>query len=87
MQIHGPGYRLPRTGLRQLHIDGVEYAYQIAGDRVLFFLEDCKLVADITEVTGRSWVDIERGRHKRTSDGEVKPRHCKAFLECYLTKT
>lgn len=86
MIITGPRYRLPRRGVRRLHIDGVEYLYSITGSKVLFFLEGRKIVADFTEVTGRTLDVLERGEWKRTCDGMVTPRDCKAFLVRILTE-
>lgn len=86
MQIHGPGYGLPKSGLRTLHIDGKEYKYAIKGHGVHYFLGDKKVVASHSEVTGLDpWV-MERGQFKGTSDGMVKPSHCKAFLESLIAK-
>ena len=84
MQVHGPGYRLPKKGLRTLHIEGTEYSYQIKGSRVLFFLETAKIEADFTEVTGLPSNTIERGQWKGTQDGAVTPQRCKEFLQRYL---
>ena len=86
MQVHGPGYRLPRSGVRTLHIDGVEYRYAIKGSQVLFFLPDRKVVADLSEVSGKRWDLLERGQWKGTSDGHVTPRHCRDFLEQLLNQ-
>ena len=83
MQVHGPG-PLPRKGLRRLHIEGVEYLYVIKGRRVQFLLEDRKVIADLSEVSGKPWDIIERGQYKKTNDGYVTPAHCKAFLERFL---
>jgi hypothetical protein len=84
VNIHGPGYRLPKSGVRKLHIDGVEYLYKIKGHTVQFFLEDKKIVADISTVSGKGWDLIERGQYKKTDDGYVTPGHCKAFLTEFL---
>lgn len=80
MQVFGPG-TLPKSGVRKLHIDGVEYLYVIKGHGVHYYFEDKKVVANHAEVTGRSWDIIERGQWKKTTDGMVKPSDCKAFLE------
>ena len=84
LRIHGPGYRLPKSGVRKLHIDGVEYLYKIKGSTVQFFLDDRKVVADISTVSGKSWDLIERGQWKKTSDGHITPGHCKEFLGKFL---
>lgn len=85
-KIFGPGYTMPKSGVRTLHIEGVEYKYTIKGHGVQYFLDDKKVVASFPAVTGRSWNIIERGQHKKTSDGMITPKHCKAFLEDLIAK-
>lgn len=84
MRVHGPGARLPKKGVRRLHIDDVEYLYVIKGSKVQFFLPDRKIIATLVEVSGKSWDILERGQWKKTSDGWVTPQHCKDFLADYL---
>lgn len=81
------GYtRIPKHGVRRLHIGGREYLYKIFPWRAVFYLEKMKVVADLPDITGLTTDIIDRGRWKKTSDGFVTPAMCKKFLEKILHK-
>ena len=42
--------------------------------------------ASFAQVTGRSWTEIERGQHKKTSDGMVTPKHVADFIRSQVAK-
>jgi hypothetical protein len=45
-----------------------------------------KMIVDFAKLTGRSWDILERGQHKRTIDGMIKPGHVKAYIEKHLAE-
>jgi|SRR5271167_3131412 len=45
-----------------------------------------KTIVDFAKLTGRSWDILERGQHKRTIDGMIKPGHVKAYIEKHLAE-
>ena len=62
--------------MRKLVVDGQEWQVKIGKDDMEAWTPDHlhKLVIPLTVVTGRTPDTIERGRHKKTSDGMVTPK-------------
>lgn len=85
-RLSGPGYSVPKKGVRKVHINGVEYRYLIGSFMVVFFLDDGKVGVPWPDVVGMDWNVIERGQWRKTSDGTVHPRQVKAWLESYLSR-
>lgn len=55
---------------RKLTVDGADYQFRFGKGNVVIKSEDGKSqIVDYKTLSGRSWYVIERGQHKRTSDG------------------
>lgn len=65
---------------RKIVVSGVEWKYHVGTGAVEARCAERKLVGQLPEVTGLDWNSIERGRHKRTSDGMVTPKQIAAWI-------
>lgn len=61
--------------------DGSEWKFKIGTAYVILKSPEGKRRnVSISQLTGRSWDTIERGKHKKTSDGMVTPRHIREYI-------
>ncbi len=72
---------------RKMVIDEATWEYMFGtGNAVIKSPTGIKTVVNYSVLTGRSWDILERGQHKKTSDGMVKPKHIKAYIVNTLMK-
>jgi hypothetical protein len=57
------------------------FRYRFGVTSVVIVIGDKKRVIDYSTLTGRSWDTLERGQHKRTSDGMVTPDDVREYIE------
>jgi hypothetical protein len=70
---------------RAVHIDGVEYPYQIRNASVRIYFPNGKSIhVGAPTILGTTYDIFERGQYKCTSDGMVTPSLVKQYLESYL---
>lgn len=68
--------------MRKLHLeDGKVVKYHVGKTYVLFkFTPTDRLVVTVDQIKGFPPGLVERGRHKKSSDGQITPRELKEFL-------
>ena len=59
--------------MRKLVVDGSTWLVRVGTSAMEARNGTAKLVIPLDRVTGRTWDVLERGRHKKTSDGMVTP--------------
>ncbi len=70
--------------MRQIHINETTWQYQIGASTVKIRSPEGKCsFPGVNEVKGGG-ADVERGRHKGTSEGMVKPSDVRAYIETHL---
>lgn len=69
--------------MRKLHLDDGVYSYKIGKQNIVIRLPNGqKKLTNLSEVSGRSWEDIERVIHKNRKRGfSVYPHEIKAYLQ------
>lgn len=72
--------------MRNLHLDnGKVVQYNVGKGFVLFkFTDRNNLVVTVDQVKGLSPGLVARGRHKKSSDGQITPRELKEFLMAHM---
>jgi hypothetical protein len=67
---------------RKMTVDGENWEFKIGRSNVHMRAPDGKgHVVNFSQLTGRSWDTLERGQHKRTTDGMVKPGHVRGWIQ------
>lgn len=68
---------------RKVHIGTEVWEYRLGkGSAVIFHPNGYKTVVDYSQLTGKSWDDIERGHWKKYFS--VTPRDVAAYIEAHL---
>lgn len=72
-----------QRGSRRVHVNGKVWLYRVgrAGGVVIYGPNDEHVATHAAHIKGQWAQDFERGQWKRTSDGMLKPRHVKRFIE------
>jgi len=69
---------------RRITVAGVEYRYVVGTSFVKISGPALSRAVPLTEIKGLGWDVIERGRHKQTSDGMVRPLEVAAYIRTSL---
>lgn len=67
--------------MRKIHLDNEIVEYDVGSTYIKFrFSDGASLVAKACDVKGVTPDTFERGRYKKSSDGQIKPSDIKKFL-------
>ena len=70
---------------RTMQVNGEEWRYRFGeGAAVIRVPNGKSVVVAYEDLTGQDASTIERGRHKRTTDGMVKPGHVRGWIRKHL---
>jgi hypothetical protein len=71
--------------VRSMVVEGERFEYRFGHQSVVIRNAAGKsVIVDYSYLTGRSWSTIERGQHKRTGDGMVKPGHVMRYIRRHI---
>jgi hypothetical protein len=72
--------------MRKLHLDnGKVVEYKVGKTYVVFkFTPTNRLVVTVDEIKGLRQGLVDRGRRKKTSDGQITPRELKTFISVHM---
>lgn len=74
--------------MRKLELDDETWEYMIGRSNVKIKSPRTgkSHIVDFSTITGRPWSTIERGQHKKTSDGMVGPGDVRLYIENTIMK-
>ena len=66
--------------MRKIIVDGKAWEYRVGGQLATLRHGGRKIRVHLSDITGGTQDDIDRGRHKRTSDGMITPAQIRKYI-------